>query len=50
MSEVISDVLTDAIAEIERYQQQHPEAYDDLSGDIGRCKEAMRKLLRALDR
>ncbi|MGA7766015.1 MAG: hypothetical protein WCA27_07285 [Candidatus Sulfotelmatobacter sp.] len=46
---MISDVLFDAIADIEDYQKKQPEAYDGVKDDIETVKEAMLGLVRKLD-
>jgi hypothetical protein len=46
---MISDVLFQAIQEIEEYQRDFPMCYDDVGGEIDRVKEAMRSLQRTLN-
>jgi hypothetical protein len=46
---MLSDILRDAILEIERYQRSQPDAYDPYAPDIDECKTAMRTLLVKLD-
>jgi hypothetical protein len=46
---VISDVLFDALQEIERYQREFPEVYSDMADDIDAAKQAMRRLQASLD-
>ncbi len=46
---MISDVLFEAIQEIERYQADFPQAYDPCRPMIESTKHAMRKLLAFLD-
>ncbi len=46
---MIGDVLYDAIQELERYQREMPDSYDDMRDEIEACKNAMRKLRRKLD-
>ena len=46
---MISDVLVEAILEIERYQQRRKDMYSSLEPDIEECKTAMRTLLVKLD-
>jgi hypothetical protein len=47
---MISDVLCDAVEEIERYQREMPEVYNDspVHEEIEQVKAAMRKLMRKL--
>lgn len=46
---MISDILSDALREIEWYQESRKYMYDDLTPDIEECKTAMRTLLIKLD-
>ena len=46
---MISDVLSNAISEIEGYQKDLPKVYDDLRPEIERVKSAMTTLREALD-
>ena len=46
---MISDTLSDAIAEIERYQRECPAAYDAMRGPIGGLVAHMRHVRSALD-
>ncbi len=46
---MISDTLFDAIDEIEAYQLNHPECYDELKGDIEVVKMVMSGLQERLD-
>ena len=46
---MISDVLSDAIAEIEAAQQAEPDAYRSFSDEIESVKAAMRALQVKLD-
>ena len=46
---MISDVLFEALSEIEVYQREMPDAYKPLGEDIEAVKLAMRSLLRKLD-
>ena len=43
---MIGDVLCDAIRNLERYQREMPDSYDDMRDEIEACKNAMRKLRR----
>lgn len=47
---MISDTLHDSPVEIERYQRDFPQSYDDLAEDIRRVKKHMRALMTQLDR
>jgi hypothetical protein len=46
---MISDVLFDAIEEIERHQKFSPQCYNELREEIDAVKEAMRALQIKLD-
>lgn len=46
---MISDVLYEAIREIEEYEEKMPEAYGPMKNRIQEVKDAMRKLQRELD-
>jgi hypothetical protein len=46
---MISDVLFEAIEEIERYQREFPRSYDEIKPDIEAVKAKMRALQRFLD-
>lgn len=46
---MISDVLADAICEIERCQRKFPETYDDIADRIEETKWAMDRLRAMLD-
>lgn len=46
---MISDVLHDAIVEIEKYQEKCPAAYDEMKDEIDEVKGHMQKLQRKLD-
>jgi hypothetical protein len=46
---MISDVLFDAVEEIENYQRDLPEAYENWRSLIAECKDAMRSLQKKLD-
>ena len=46
---MISDVLSDAICEIERYQQDFPDSYNSLREEIEQVKAVMKRLMIKLD-
>jgi len=46
---MISDVLFKAIEEIERYQNDLPQCYDEIREEINAVKETMRALQIKLD-
>jgi peptidoglycan hydrolase CwlO-like protein len=46
---MISDVLFEAIEEIERYQNDLPQCYDEIREEINAVKETMRALQIKLD-
>jgi hypothetical protein len=46
---MISDVLSDAVAEIRQYQRDFPEVYDSLKLEIAHVIEVMEELRRYLD-
>ena len=46
---MISDILHDALIEIERYQQRENDMYGPFAPGIEECKTAMRTLLVKLD-
>ena len=46
---MISDVLFEALQEIERYQREMPDVYSDMAADIERVKVEMQTLQRRLD-
>jgi len=46
---MISDILHDAIIEIERYQERQRDIYSPFEPEIEECKTAMRTLLVKLD-
>jgi hypothetical protein len=46
---MISDILFEAIEEIERYQNDFSECYDDLREEIDAVKDAMKALKIKLD-
>ena len=46
---MLSDTLSEAIEEIERYQREMPDVYDYIKEEINQVKEAMRKLQIELD-
>jgi len=46
---MLSDVLFDAIEEIEHYQAEFADIYDELKPDIERVKSEMRSLQHKLD-
>lgn len=46
---MISDVLFDAIQEIERYQAEMPDSYDSIRAEIDEVIGKMRELQRRLD-
>jgi len=47
---MMSDVLFDAIRDIEEYEKKFPDVYGQMKNQIARVKEAMRELQRELDR
>jgi molecular chaperone GrpE (heat shock protein) len=46
---MISDVLCDALEEIERYEKQFPDVYGDKREELARVKAAMDNLRKELD-
>ena len=46
---MIGDVLFDAIVEIERYQQLHPDEYQGISVFVAEIKTTLRAYLQKLD-
>ena len=46
---MISDVLLDAIAKIQRYQEERPAAYDSMRAEIDAVVTAMESLRAKLD-
>ena len=46
---MISDVLSDSIAEIENYQKNMPDVYNEIKDEINKVKDAMEKLRIKLD-
>jgi hypothetical protein len=47
---MISDVLFDAIRDIEEYEKKFPHIYGQMKNQIAQVKQAMRELERELDR
>jgi hypothetical protein len=46
---MISDVLFEALQQIERYQKESPDMYDEMKDEIEQVKHVMRRLLHKLD-
>ena len=46
---MISDVLFEAVQEIERYEAECPESYGDIKEEIAAVKNSMRALQQKLD-
>lgn len=47
---MMSDVLFDAICDIEEYEKEFPDIYGQMKDQIAQVKQAMRELQRELDR
>jgi len=46
---MISDILSDALREIERYQCEFPDTYDEIRGEIDSVRTSMSRLREKLD-
>jgi len=46
---MISDILSDALSDIESYQKEHPDTYTEFAFEIGLVKDMMDGLMIVLD-